>query len=122
MKRSIIARSILLLGLSASITGCTQAAKVCDLICTCEHCNDQDKVEYCNDLETAYDVADAYACGDAWNAYMVCFEERGTCDETEARFSVRNDAGENRCQKEEDAYLDCVTDASAHDGSDGNFN
>jgi len=122
MKRSILASAFVLLGFSFSITGCSRASVVCDLICECEHCNDQAKVEACNQLGTAEDVADAYDCSDKWEAYTVCVEERGTCDNKEARFSTRNDAGEDRCQDESDALSDCIDKASAHNGTSGSFN
>lgn len=121
MKRSILASLFVLLGLSASTTGCSRAAVICDIICTCEHCNDQEEIESCNQLEVAEDVADAYECGAKWDAYTVCVEERGTCDETEASFDIFNDAGENRCKDESDALDECIASASAHRGSGDTF-
>jgi hypothetical protein len=122
MKRTIISSVFVLLGLSASAMGCSRAAAVCEIICTCEHCSDQDEIEACNQLGTTEDVADAYDCSDAWEKYTICVEERGTCDETDSRFSVENDAGENRCQDEADELDECVRDASAHNGSGGSLN
>ena len=71
MKRSILASSFVMLGLSASTTGCSRAAVICDIICTCEHCNDQEEVESCNEAAMAEDIADAYECGAKWEAYTV---------------------------------------------------
>jgi hypothetical protein len=119
MNRAIISSVFVLLGLSASAMGCSRAAAVCDLICTCEHCNDQHKIEACNQLEITQDYVNAYDCGDAWEKYMICFEERGTCDETESRFSVENEAGDSRCQNEADALNECISEASAHNGTGG---
>jgi hypothetical protein len=122
MKRTILSIFLVGLGLSASVMGCSRAAAVCEVICECEHCNDQAKIEACNQLGTAEDVAAAYACSDQWDAYTTCVEERGTCDATESRFSTRNDMGEDRCQDEVDDLDDCIDKASAHDGTSGNFN
>jgi hypothetical protein len=116
MKRSILANALIWLGFSFSVFGCTRASVVCDLICECEHCNDQAKTEACNNLATAETVADAYDCTAKWDAYTVCIEERGKCDDTESRFSTRDDNGEDRCKDEVDAYNECIDNASAHDG------
>jgi hypothetical protein len=122
MMRNIIASTFALLGFSLAIGGCTRAMVVCELICACEHCNDQAKIEACNQLGTAEDVAAAYGCSDKWDAYTVCVEARGTCDEKESRFSTRDDAGDDRCQDEVDALDECINKASEHDGTSGNFN
>ncbi|HRI70963.1 MAG TPA: hypothetical protein PK156_42310 [Polyangium sp.] len=122
MKRIIMAGALLGLGFFFSMLGCTRASVVCDLICTCEHCNTQAETEACNGLATAEDVADAYGCTDKWETYTVCIEERGKCDETESRFSTRDDRGNDRCQDEVDAYNECINKASAHDGPSGGIN
>jgi hypothetical protein len=122
MKPSIFASAVVLLGLSFGTMGCSRAAAICDLVCECEHCNDQNKVESCNQLGTAEEVADVYDCSDKWDAYMDCYEQRGTCDAKESRFSTRNDAGDNLCQDEADALDSCIDAGSAHDGTSGAFN
>lgn len=122
MKRSIFAGALVLFGLSVTAMSCSSATSMCNLICDCEHCNDQEKVEACNQFETGQDVASAYDCSDQWEAYATCVEERGTCDEKEARFSTRNDMGDDKCQNESDDLNDCIDAASAHDGNAGNFN
>lgn len=122
MKRTILISALVGLSLAAPIMGCSRASAVCEVICECEHCNDQAKVEACNQLETAEDVASAYDCSEQWDAYGTCVEERGVCDATEARFSTRNDMGEDRCQDEADDLDSCIDKASAHEGTSGNFN
>lgn len=122
MKRSIFAYALIGFGLSSSIVGCSRAAAVCELVCECEHCNDQTKTEACNTLETAENVATAYDCSDKWEAYTTCIEDRGTCDEKESRFSTRDDAGDDKCQDESIALNDCIDKASAHQGTSSNFN
>ena len=119
MKRSILATALVLVGLSSSIMSCSRASVVCDLVCECEHCNDQAKVQACNQFGAAEDVADSYDCGDKWEAYTVCIEERGKCDNEQARFSTQNDTGEDRCQDESDALNKCIDNASAHNGTNG---
>lgn len=122
MKRNILITALVGLALAAPVMGCTRASAVCEVICECEHCNDQAKIEACNQLETAEDVASAYDCSEKWDAYGACVEERGVCDATESRFSTRNDMDEDRCQNEADALDLCIEKASAHDGTSGNFN
>lgn len=122
MKRNILISALVGMSLAAPIMGCSRASAVCDVICECEHCNDQAKVEACNQLETAEDVASAYDCSEQWDAYGTCVEERGVCDAKEARFSTRNDMGEDRCQDEADKLDSCIEKASAHNGTSGNFN
>lgn len=122
MKRSILATAFVLLGAASWAMGCSRAAAVCEVICDCEHCNDQAKIEACNQLGTAEDIAAAYDCSDQWNAYTVCFEERGVCDAKESRFSTRDDMGNDKCQDEQDDLQNCIDSASAHDGTNSNFN
>jgi hypothetical protein len=117
MKPAILATALALFGLSFATMGCSRAAVICEITCECEHCSDQAKIEACNELATAEDVANAYDCGDKWDDYTVCVEDRGTCDEKESRFSFMNDMGENRCQNERDALNDCIDNASGHDGN-----
>ncbi len=122
MKSTILASALVLFGFSFATMGCSRATVICELACECEHCNDQNEVESCNQLRTAEDVASAYDCSEQWDAYTVCVEERGTCDATEARFSTRDDAGDDRCETESVAVNDCISKASAHDGTSGSFN
>jgi hypothetical protein len=120
MKRSILASSLILIGLSLSAMGCSRAATICGIICDCEHCNDQKEIQACDQYGTIEDVASAYSCDDKWNAYMDCVEQRGVCDAKESRFSTRNTAGDDLCQSESDALDSCIKSASAHDGTNVN--
>ncbi len=122
MRRIFVNASLVvgLLGFATMNIGCSRAQVICDLRCECEHCNNQDELVECDQLAAQEDVADAYDCSDAWNDLTVCMEEKGTCDETEARFTTRDSNGDNRCETEERALADCIDDASAHGGI-GNF-
>jgi len=122
MKRTIVVSALVLFGFSFATMGCSRATVICELVCECEHCNDQDKIEQCNSVNAAEDVASAYDCGEQWDAYTVCFEERGTCEVKESRFSTDDAMGDNKCQTEFQAIYDCVSKASAHDGVRDNFN
>ncbi|MDI1447508.1 hypothetical protein [Polyangium sp. 6x1] len=115
MIRTILVNAALLLGLAVASSGCSRAQVVCDLVCECQHCSDEDEVKTCEQYATRETVADAYDCGDAWTTYTVCVEERGTCDEKEANFSTVKD-NNDACQDEEDALNSCIDAASAHDG------
>ncbi len=118
MVRSILVNAFLLLGLAGVSVGCSRAQVVCDLVCECEHCSDEDEILTCQQYATTEDVADAYDCGDAWTTLSVCLEEQGRCDEKEARFSTQNeDTNEDRCDGERDALNACIEAASGRDGA-----
>jgi hypothetical protein len=116
MIRKTLVNAVFLLAM-ASAAGCSRAQVVCDLICECEHCSDEDEIKTCAALSTREDVADAYDCGDAWSTYTLCVEEQGTCDEKDARYSTVDDnANEDRCRDEQDAVSACIDAASDHGG------
>jgi len=66
----------------------TPAGSVCDAICECEHCSDQDEDLTCAQWETYEEMAIVYECETAWENFAACYEEKGACDETAARFST----------------------------------
>ncbi|MDI3290271.1 hypothetical protein [Polyangium sp. 15x6] len=115
MIRTILVNAVLLLGLASASAGCSRAQVICDLICECEHCNDQREIETCEQHATREAVADAYDCGDAWATYTTCVEEQGTCDEKNARYSTMS-GNNDVCGDEENALNSCIDAASAHDG------
>ncbi|MDI1483301.1 hypothetical protein [Polyangium sp. y55x31] len=115
MIRTILVNAALLLGLAAASSGCSRAQVVCDLICECEHCSDENEVQTCGQFATQEDVADAYDCGDAWTTYTLCIEEQGTCDEKKAQFSTVKD-NNDLCDADRDALQSCIDAASAHGG------
>ncbi|MDI1483299.1 hypothetical protein [Polyangium sp. y55x31] len=117
MHRRFLWNTLVLLSLAGVSVGCSRAQVVCDLICECQHCSDQDEIMICARYSTLEDEADAYGCSDAWTAYTICIEEKGTCDETTLEFSIRDNGG-NRCSKEGRGLLDCIDAASAHGGFD----
>jgi len=121
MGRNIITSAFLLLGLAGASAGCSRAQVLCDLECSCEHCNDQDEVLKCDSYETQSDVSSAYDCGDAFDELSVCIEEKGQCDATEARFSTQDDQGMDRCDTQRTNLAECINKASAHNGNGNNF-
>jgi hypothetical protein len=110
--RATASGAITFLSLSALLAvahGCgSQASDVCELVCECEHCNDVDEELLCNQLETGADVAEAYACDAEWEAYATCVEDKGKCDEKEARFSTEEPG---RCNATEPIGVPCVDQA-----------
>lgn len=116
MIRTILVNAALLLGLAAASSACSRAQVVCDIICECEHCSDENEVQTCEQLATQEAVADAYDCSDAWSTYTTCIEEQGTCDEKEARYSTVKD-NNDLCDDERDALNSCIDAASAHGGA-----
>jgi len=82
--------AISLVGALALAHGCaSQATTVCELICECEHCNDVEEELSCAQIETSADIAEVYGCDAEWEAYAVCYEEKGKCNEKEASFSTQ---------------------------------
>lgn len=118
MKRFFSAAALISTALLTSAPGCTRAAALCEIICECEHCSDQAKATTCGDLAIAEDVAASYDCTAKYELLANCVEQRGTCDEKEAQFSLTTDTGENRCQDEKDALQECMDSASGHDAVD----
>ena len=123
MHRSILASLLGMVCAAMVLPGCepSRAEVICEITCACQHCNDQAKVDFCNKLETTQEVATAYGCSNAWEAYTLCVEERGTCDEVKSQFTVRNEINENRCQDTVVALDSCMGDASAHEGVNTRF-
>jgi hypothetical protein len=88
--------------------GCdTPAGTMCDLVCECEHCSDQDEDARCLQLEKEENVAEVYDCSKEFEALATCFEENGTCDEKAASFTT-SELGS--CTAKGDFMLDCELD------------
>ncbi|MRG90385.1 hypothetical protein [Polyangium spumosum] len=116
--RRLLVNTLLLLSLGAAALGCSSRAQViCELECACQHCSDHDEIRVCESHAAREEVADVYGCSDAWTAFTVCYEEKGTCDETSDLFSTREENNADRCGKEARGLLDCIEAASAHDGN-----
>lgn len=101
-------KAALLVGLSGGALACSHAQAVCELICECEHCNDQDEIIACDQFAGAQAVADAYECSDEYDAYLTCIEEKGDCDETEANFSTQ---GNGSCSGSSPLNVSCAVDS-----------
>lgn len=133
--RTILAGTVVFLGFAGMSSGCSSAKSTCALICDCEHCGDPKEDFTCLQYETEEAEALAYECGDAWETYMSCVQDQGTCNEKQANFTTRingtcnnsacstsgetcetNDdcigTGDDLCDGEEAAVRDCVQAAS----------
>lgn len=103
---------VLPLGLSvlaALAAGCgSRASTLCSLECDCEHCNDYEDDFKCEGYETQQEVAAAYACADQWDTWAACVEERGRCEEEEARFTTSSPGS---CSGTEPTGDSCITDS-----------
>lgn len=115
MNQHILTKAALLLSLGASMLACSHGQTVCQLICECEHCNDQEEVVTCDRFETDQAVADAYDCGDKYDAYLTCIEEKGTCDETDANYSTQ---GGGSCSDTQPLGMSCMTNNDCQGGFD----
>jgi len=108
MHGTTIKTAILLIGLAAAAPGCgSRAAAVCEVICACEHCNDYDEDVSCRLLEAQEDVAGAYECGDAFDAWATCVEEKGRCDAKDADFTTRQTGS---CSVSDPVGITCLSD------------
>lgn len=78
------------LTLSCATFSCASTAdNLCAMQCDCEHCNDYAEDTVCILAQLQQDTAENYGCDAAYDAWAVCVEEKGICDEKEARFSTR---------------------------------
>ena len=68
---------------------CGQPSRICDLVCECEHCNDLTDDYSCERISASQEIAEIYECDSEWTSYADCFEDKGVCDEDEARFSTQ---------------------------------
>lgn len=107
MIRTLMTSLPLLFGMAATMTGCTNAASVCAMICECEHCNDYTEQDICYSMEKAEARAEAYECGEKYSAVLTCVEEKGTCDEEKVNFSTQ---GPGNCSPQANGQS-CTTDA-----------
>jgi hypothetical protein len=116
MHQQFLAKAALLVALASSALACSHAQAVCEKICECEHCNDQEEIVTCDQYETSQDVADAYSCGDKFDAYLTCIEDKGTCDETLADYSTR---GGGSCSGTQPLGMSCMTANDCNGGGGG---
>jgi hypothetical protein len=91
-------------GAAASCGG--TASTVCSLECECEHCNDIKEEFLCAEREAEHDIADGYGCVEQWDEWATCYEEKGTCDEDEVRYSTLSPGS---CSGEQDTGFPCAT-------------
>jgi hypothetical protein len=108
MRATSILKAMLLIGPLAA-AGCgSHASQVCDLICECEHCNDYEEELDCIQLQAQQDMAEVYECNDQFEAWAVCIEEKGECDEDDADFST---SGSGSCSGSMPLGFSCASDA-----------
>jgi hypothetical protein len=89
---------------------CSRAAEVCGAQCDCELCSDR-KYDMCKiEVSASIDEANAYDCGDDYQAYLDCRLDRSECADHH-NWQLAQDA----CQSELTRYHDCVEAASSLD-------
>lgn len=83
----------------ASTPGCqgVSAEEVCNTVCDCTGCDEDDCVD---DLEDAEDEAKDEKCEDDYSAYVECIQNKMDCDDDHADFSD--------CKDEADDLADCI--------------
>lgn len=85
------------------VAGCSPYPSLCEAEMDCEGGNDAD-IDACVVVyEAQEDVADTYDCGDFYDDYIACFDERARCSGDS--FDANND-----CNSERDRWSDCVND------------
>jgi len=81
----------LVLGLLvAASTSCSRAKTLCGLVCDCQHCNDWEETQTCDQISLSQDMASSYSCDSAWDAWADCFENSGNCYDSQAKYSTRD--------------------------------
>ncbi len=105
--RELLSKLGLSLTFTLAATSCGgTASTVCDLVCECEHCNDIKEDFVCAEAQAQADVADAYGCAQEWEDWAACFEEKGTCDAEDVRYTTRVPGS---CSGEMDTGFPCAT-------------
>lgn len=84
-------------------TGCSPYPSLCEAQMDCEGGNDADIDACVVLLEAQEDIADTYDCGDFFDDYVACSDERSSCSND--NFGPGND-----CNSERDRWSDCVND------------
>jgi hypothetical protein len=101
--------------LVVAAAGCgSQASTLCDLICECEHCSDLDEDATCTELEAEMDVAEAYECQAEWEDWATCVEEKGRCEEKDARYTTQEPGS---CSEVQDTGFPCTVEGDCDAGT-----
>jgi hypothetical protein len=111
---SKVSLALALAGFTAVSEGCSATSSLCSDICDCEHCNDYDEDLVCVELETSANVAAAYECDDAWDAYVTCTQDKGRCEEDDANFTTR---APGSCSGKEAVGLSCTSSSDCTFGA-----
>jgi len=87
-------------GIAAAAGGCgpSQASAICDALCTCTPCTDNDRVD-CEDSAHAAETKARVACGAPFDAYFACAEDNIRCHDPSAL--------NTRCEAEIIALIAC---------------
>jgi hypothetical protein len=94
-----------------ALFACSRAGELCSAECDCELCSDR-KYDMCKiEMNSNLDEANAYDCGDDYDAYLDCRLDRAQCDHHSWHLD------QNDCQSELTRYHDCVTAASSLDNN-----
>ena len=88
----------------------SHASSVCDLVCECEHCSDLASDNCVTSLEGTAKYSEAYGCDQEFDDLLTCVEDKGECDDKEARFSTSKETTDT-CGLVSTG-LDCTTDAT----------
>jgi hypothetical protein len=86
----MLSAAVTLALLGAATMSCSRASTLCGLVCDCEHCNDWEDEQICDQISLSQDVAGTYGCDSAWEAWADCFENSGMCYEEQAVYSTRD--------------------------------
>lgn len=108
IQRYIGVGALFVLGLLGSASGCSSAQSTCELMAECGHWGYELRDFTCFFYRAQEEAALAYECGDQWDAYMTCVQEKGTCDEKAARFTTRENG---QCDETRALGVTCMTNA-----------
>jgi hypothetical protein len=87
--------------IAIGVGGCgTSASDLCDVICACEGCNEEERDACISKGESAVTDADDKGCRDEYVNYLACVEAEAECTEAD-KFTF------DGCDIEEDALATC---------------
>jgi hypothetical protein len=110
LRRASLALGAAFLGTAALLPmGCgASATSICDAICECVGCSDNDREECIDETEDAIDDAEKEGCGDQASALLDCWDQELECDDEVVQI--------DGCRSEQEDYSECYADGGAVGG------
>ena len=81
-------------------TGCSSESVFCDTFCECEACTDNERQDCTAQLNGTRSYARETGCLEAYEAYLTCASDHGTC--------VDQTFSDSPCNAENAAFSECL--------------